>query len=77
MVELVHPVDFAKYPHIRPVCLPGHGEEDYRDEVATVTGWGLHSVEYKRFIQQGIVKGIGYGKAKTLKKLDVRCDHNI
>lgn len=76
LVELAQPVDFARHPHIRPVCLPGPGEDDYRGEVGTVTGWGLHSVEYKRFIEQGIVKGIGYGRAKKLKKLDVRCEHN-
>lgn len=65
-------MDFAQYPHIRPVCLPAHGERDYENEVGTVSGWGLQNVDYKRYAELGLVKGVGHGQATTLKKLDVR-----
>jgi len=72
LIELSEPVDFGRHPHIRPVCLPDQGETDFSNEVATVSGWGLQNVDYKRYTQLGLVKGVGYGRAKKLKKLDVR-----
>ena len=72
LIELSEQVDFTRHPHIRPVCLPESGEKDYSNEVATVSGWGLQNVDYKRFTQLGLVKGVGYGRTKKLKKLDVR-----
>ena len=72
LIELSEQVDFTHHHHIRPVCLPDGGEKDYEDEVATVSGWGLQNVDYKRFTQLGLVKGVGYGRTKKLKKLDVR-----
>lgn len=72
LVELSQPVNFSQHPHIRPVCLPEQGELDYDQEVATVSGWGLQNVDYKLYKDQGLLKGVGYGRAEKLKKLDVR-----
>eukprot|EP00092_Neocalanus_flemingeri_P031312 GFUD01034008.1.p1 GENE.GFUD01034008.1~~GFUD01034008.1.p1 ORF type:complete len:384 (+),score=80.88 GFUD01034008.1:143-1294(+) len=72
VVELARSVDFAKYPHIRPVCLPGREERDYDGEVGTVVGWGVDEVG---FLQTGFNLVTGYptsGAAKTLQKLDFR-----
>ena len=35
---LTFPLTFS--PKIRPVCLPASTQSDYKDQVATVTGWG-------------------------------------
>jgi hypothetical protein len=72
LIELSERVDFNRHPHIRPVCLPESGEKDYFNEDAIVSGWGLQNVDYKRLKHLGLVKGVGYGSAKKLKKLDVR-----
>eukprot|EP00092_Neocalanus_flemingeri_P014247 GFUD01015367.1.p1 GENE.GFUD01015367.1~~GFUD01015367.1.p1 ORF type:complete len:383 (+),score=85.91 GFUD01015367.1:122-1270(+) len=73
LIELSERVDFTLHPHIRPVCLPDTQEEDYGgNEVATVSGWGLQNVDYQKYKQLGLVKGIGSGSAKKLQKLDVR-----
>jgi len=72
LIELSTPVDFNRYPHIRPVCLPDRAEIDYIDQIATVSGWGLQNVDYKKYAKEGIIKGVGYGRAKILKKLDVK-----
>ena len=72
LIELSERVDFSLYPHIRPVCLPDKGDEDYENEVATVAGWGFRNVDYRTFNNLGLVKGYGYEQAKRLKKLDVR-----
>eukprot|EP00092_Neocalanus_flemingeri_P025855 GFUD01028022.1.p1 GENE.GFUD01028022.1~~GFUD01028022.1.p1 ORF type:complete len:397 (+),score=85.51 GFUD01028022.1:124-1314(+) len=71
LIELAERVDFTGHPHIRPVCLPDSQEVDYdQNEVATVSGWGLENVDYQT--GKGLVKGVGNGLAKKLKKLDVR-----
>jgi hypothetical protein len=72
LIELSERVDFNRHPHIRPVCLPENEEVEYGNEVATVSGWGLQNVDYKKYKHQGLVKGVGYGSAKKLQKLDVR-----
>ena len=41
LVKLEHDIDFMKYPHIRPVCLPKDTVEDYNGWEATITGWGM------------------------------------
>ena len=71
LLELSERVDFTAHPHIRPVCLPDGEEVDYENEEATVSGWGLQNVDYKRY-SEGLVKGVGYENAKKLQKLDVR-----
>jgi len=43
LLRLSDPVDFAMYPHIRPVCLPKDPTEDYDGFLATVAGWGATS----------------------------------
>jgi len=40
MLKLKKDVDFCRYPHIRPICLPTDTSDDYAGDVATVTGWG-------------------------------------
>jgi len=72
LLELSERVDFSRHPHIRPVCLPESGEDDYQNEIATVSGWGLKNVDYRKFFQSGLVKGVGNGLSKKLHKLDVR-----
>jgi len=43
LLRLSEPVDFAMYPHIRPICLPADPSEDYDGFLATVAGWGATS----------------------------------
>merc|ERR1712013_293159 len=43
LLRLSDPVDFALYPHIRPICLPVDPSEDYEGFLATVAGWGATS----------------------------------
>ena len=40
MLKMSETVDFSKYPHIRPICLPIDKGNNYNNVVATVTGWG-------------------------------------
>lgn len=36
-----YPVDFSRYPHIRPICLPSRQHAgDFANASAIVTGWG-------------------------------------
>ena len=72
MVELSRSVDFDKYGHIRPICLPGREERDYDGEVGTVVGWGVEQVGY---LQAGSNLVTGYPtskETKILQKLDFR-----
>ena len=43
LLKMKKTVDFTKYPHIRPICLPVDANNNYNDFVATVTGWGTLS----------------------------------
>ena len=45
LLKLKNDIDFTKYPHIRPVCLPKDTKEDYVGQKATVTGWGITKYE--------------------------------
>ena len=72
LIELSEPVDFNQYPHIRPVCLPDAEGVDYNGETAVLSGWGLQNVDYRKYSNEGIIKGVGYGRAKRLKKLEVQ-----
>eukprot|EP00092_Neocalanus_flemingeri_P025853 GFUD01028020.1.p1 GENE.GFUD01028020.1~~GFUD01028020.1.p1 ORF type:complete len:225 (-),score=52.93 GFUD01028020.1:364-1038(-) len=77
LIELAERVDFTGHPHIRPVCLPDSQEVDYLgNEVATVSGWGLENVDYQTLNQQGVVKGVGNGRAKKLKKTGREIDES-
>ena len=46
LLSMKKDIDFIKYPHIRPACLPSDTLEDYAGWDATLTGWGykLHSL---------------------------------
>ena len=69
-MKLSERVNFASYPHIRPICLPSEGFEDYDHTLGIVTGWGNTKAH---FIKYGdVVKGYGRGLSDTLQKLNVR-----
>ena len=73
LLRLSRRVDFVSYPHIRPVCLPDPGFEDYDYVLGTVTGWGNTKVG---FLSLGdLVKGYGSAVSDTLQKVDMRLVH--
>ena len=41
--QLERKVDFRRYPHIRPICLPHNDRDTYAGKIATATGWGMTS----------------------------------
>ena len=43
MLTLDEAVDFAKYPHIRPICLPDPTEDLQEGIDVIVSGWGFGS----------------------------------
>jgi len=43
LLKMKKTVDFSKYPHIRPICLPVDASKNYADFTATVSGWGTLS----------------------------------
>ena len=49
ILTLGQPVDFARFPHIRPVCLPSTEDLtlDLTNKTGTAIGWGLDSVIYQ------------------------------
>ena len=53
LLKLVKEVDFKKYPHIRPVCLPKATSKNnqYVGRDATITGWGYL---YRQRHEEGI-----------------------
>jgi len=55
-LELSKSVDFRKYSHIRPVCLPSSKEIEYNGVVGTVIGWGAEEVGFVQ-TQPNIIKG--------------------
>ena len=40
LLKLENAIDFMKYDHIRPVCLPEDTTKTYAKQDATITGWG-------------------------------------
>jgi len=40
MLIRISPIDFERYPHIRPACLPRDSSDDYQGDFAWVSGWG-------------------------------------
>ena len=42
LLKLKEDIDFMKHPHIRPVCLPRDGNEDYVGRRVTMSGWGQY-----------------------------------
>ena len=72
LVELAKSVDFGRYSHIRPVCLPSTEEVDYDGDTATVAGWGVERVGLLQ-VGNNLVKGFPTsGAARKLQKLDFR-----
>lgn len=76
LLELVKPVDFDHYKHIRPICLPSDTFVEYTGQRvdATVTGWGATQIIYSTG-SNGIVRGSpdSQSASHVLKKLeDVR-----
>ena len=43
LLKMAKGVDFARYSHIRPACLPTDDGNDFNNYAATVTGWGTTS----------------------------------
>ena len=40
LLKLENAIDFMKYDHIRPVCLPEDTTKTFAKQDATITGWG-------------------------------------
>jgi hypothetical protein len=76
LVRLSKKVNFANYPHIRPICLPEGSFKDYRDEEAVVVaGWGLTNIDYSIGVGRSgniLFSGNDSSPADTLQKLDLR-----
>ena len=75
LLVMEDPVDFSKYPHIRPLCLP-HTEDlavDLTDRVSTAVGWGLQTVIYRK-TSCGYTTGISQPShlPNKLKKIELR-----
>ena len=60
LLKIKETVDFMTLRHIRPICLPREAINDYKNFVATVTGWG-------RLISSSSTSG-----SSVLMELDVR-----
>ena len=78
LVKLEQDIDFMKYPHIRPVCLP-KDSKDYARRDATITGWGLLDGPVRGtepdILQQ--IDGIVQSNQQCSKNTKhVRCDEN-
>merc|ERR1712025_603396 len=58
LLKMKKTIDFSKYSHIRPICLPADASQDYTDFIATVSGWGTLSS--------------GGSSSKKLREVDVR-----
>jgi len=43
LLKMKKTIDFSKYAHIRPICIPTDASKDYTDFTATVSGWGTLS----------------------------------
>ena len=72
LLELEERVDWSKYPHIRPICLPDQGMRDFKGELATIVGWGNDHIYYES-LQNSLIKGVPTNRVTTsLHKLDVR-----
>ena len=41
LLKMKSNIDFAAFPHIRPICLPEDDSNDFREYIATVSGWGV------------------------------------
>merc|ERR1712013_569929 len=58
LLKMKKTIDFSKYSHIRPICLPADASQDYTDFTATVSGWGTLSS--------------GGSSSKKLREVDVK-----
>lgn len=83
VIRLAKRVDFSKYPHIAPVCLPPAGA-DFSSQLCTITGWGKDGWgsegEFQAILKetqvpvvpkpvcQDILRGTKLGGAYTLSK---------
>ena len=59
ILTLENPVDFTRFPHIRPVCLPSPDDLDLQltNRTGTATGWGRDWVIYEE-TTCGYTKGV-------------------
>ena len=69
LLELATPVNFARYPHIRPACLPAAADQLYpRNSVGIVVGWGYTEIE--RYSDNGKGHPVRNSQSDVLNKLD-------
>ena len=59
VLVLAEEVDLARWPHIKPACLPGPGggEDQYAGSQAVVSGWGLtdfYNGSYPQHLREGV-----------------------
>lgn len=75
ILTLENPVDFTRFPHIRPVCLPSPDDLDLQltNRTGTATGWGRDSLVYEE-TTCGYTKGVPDHKASPtqLKKIKLK-----
>ena len=75
ILKLSTPVNFALYPHVRPICLPDGQKIRYKDDLpGVVAGWG------QTFIHRSVSRGdlhVGQGShlSDVIRKLNVRYIH--
>ena len=59
VLVLAEEVNLAKWPHIKPACLPGLGgdEDQFAGSQAVVSGWGLtdfYNGSYPQHLREGV-----------------------
>ena len=47
LLRLETPVDFARFPNIRPACLPTDLSQDYLGRTAIIAGWGAQNQKHE------------------------------
>ena len=61
-------IDFAKFPNIRPICLPENNDNDYNQQKAVVTGWGkmeFNGEEYSDVLRKAELRVITNTECST------------
>ncbi|CAH0584212.1 unnamed protein product [Chrysodeixis includens] len=67
ILKMDHPVEWTKYPHISPACLPDK-YSDYSGQRCWTTGWGKdafdHHGKYQNILKEVDVPIIGHGQCQ-------------
>lgn len=72
LLRLSKSVDFARYPHIRPACLPKTRNIRIESKVGITGGYGHTNVKYRTKLNGRFVHGTSERDSFVLKKLEVR-----